>query len=186
MVRDVTSRVQFLPAAPYVHRGLPSGRPFFILGDLTYHPTKIAFKLFLALKRQENKGNRPVSKSCPFCTLPPERILDTNDAGVVVADGFPISPGHTLIIPHRHVASFFELYAEERDGLFALLDRARIRLDGDIHPDGYNIGINDGAAAGQTVPHLHIHLIPRQHGDQKDPRGGVRWIFPDKAAYWTP
>ena len=106
--------------------------------------------------------------------------------GVVISDGFPISPGHTLVIPHRHVASFFELEPEEREGLLTLLDRAKAKLDYDLHPAGYNIGINDGAAAGQTVPHLHIHLIPRYDGDQKDPRGGVRWIFPDKADYWTP
>lgn len=127
-----------------------------------------------------------MSKSCPFCTLPPERIITTNRTGVVIGDGFPISPGHTLVIPHRHVGSFFELDAVERDGLLTLLDRARARLDQTLHPAGYNIGINDGAAAGQTVPHLHIHLIPRYDGDQKDPRGGVRWIFPDKADYWTP
>jgi diadenosine tetraphosphate (Ap4A) HIT family hydrolase len=127
-----------------------------------------------------------VTHACPFCTLPPERIIDTNGAGIVIADGFPVSPGHTLVIPHRHIASFFELDVVERDGLLALLDRAKNRLDLDLHPTGYNIGINDGPAAGQTVPHLHIHLIPRYDGDQKDPRGGVRWIFPDKADYWTP
>lgn len=127
-----------------------------------------------------------MSNPCPFCTLPPERIIDANDVGVVIADGFPVSAGHTLVIPHRHTSSFFELGTQEREGLLSLLDRAKARLDINVHPDGYNIGINDGAAAGQTVPHLHIHLIPRYHGDQKDPRGGVRWIFPNKADYWTP
>lgn len=127
-----------------------------------------------------------MSKPCPFCSLTPERIIETNGTGVVIADGFPISPGHTLVIPHRHVASFFELESGERDGLLTLLDQAKARLDHEHHPAGYNIGINDGAAAGQTVLHLHIHLIPRYDGDQKDPRGGVRWIFPDKADYWTP
>ena len=127
-----------------------------------------------------------MTKPCPFCTLPADRVIDTSDVGIVIADGFPISPGHTLIIPHRHVGSFFALTALERIGLLALLDRAKATLDATHHPDGYNIGINDGAAAGQTVPHLHIHLIPRYHGDQDDPRGGVRWIMPDKADYWTP
>lgn len=127
-----------------------------------------------------------MSKSCPFCTLPSERIIDANGAGVVIADGFPISPGHTLVIPRRHAASFFELDAGERADLLVLLDCAKARLDHYLRPAGYNIGINDGAAAGQTVPHLHIHLIPRYDGDQQDPRGGVRWIFPDKADYWTP
>ncbi|EGF30771.1 HIT family hydrolase [Oxalobacteraceae bacterium IMCC9480] len=127
-----------------------------------------------------------MTKPCPFCTLPAERLVYTSDVGVVIADGFPISPGHTLVIPHRHVGSFFALSVQERTGLLVLIDQAKARLDATHHPDGYNIGINDGAAAGQTVPHLHIHLIPRYHGDQDDPRGGVRWIMPDKADYWTP
>lgn len=127
-----------------------------------------------------------MTNSCPFCTLPSTRIGESNDTGVVIADGFPISPGHSLVIPYRHVPSFFHLDSGERDGLLTLLDRAKVRLDRDFHPVGYNIGINDGAAAGQTVPHLHIHLIPRYDGDQKDPRGGARWIFPNKANYWTP
>jgi len=103
----------------------------------------------------------------------------------VIRDGFPISPGHTLIIPKRHLASFFELTNSERQALFDLLEQAKTDIDKEFSPAGYNIGINDGAAAGQTVPHLHIHLIPRYEGDVADPRGGVRWIFPDKADYWT-
>lgn len=126
-----------------------------------------------------------MTNSCPFCTLLPDRIVAANDTGVVIADGYPISPGHTLVIPHRHIGSFFNLDLAERNGLLALVDLAKAKLDRDLHPSGYNIGINDGAAAGQTVPHLHIHLIPRYDGDQTDPRGGVRWIFPDKADYWT-
>ena len=103
----------------------------------------------------------------------------------VVLDGYPVSRGHTLVIPKRHVGSFFELGGEERDDILSMLDQARTRLNAEYAPDGYNIGINDGPAAGQTVPHLHIHLIPRYRGDQDDPRGGVRWIFPEKADYWT-
>ena len=105
--------------------------------------------------------------------------------GWVIRDGFPISPGHTLIVPKRHVASFFDLTPEERADLLALLDAAKADLDRELSPQGYNIGINDGAAAGQTVPHLHIHLIPRFAGDQEDPRGGIRWIIPEKADYWS-
>ena len=126
-----------------------------------------------------------MSKACPFCTLVPERILVSNLHGVVYRDGFPVSPGHTLIIPRRHVASFFEIDAKEREALLALLEDAKRRLEKEFHPAGYNIGINDGAAAGQTVPHLHIHLIPRYKDDVKDPRGGVRWVIPDKADYWS-
>lgn len=121
---------------------------------------------------------------CPFCTLPPERIVAANAVGWVVRDAYPVSPGHTLIIPRRHMGSFFELSADERLGLLALLDEARAALQASDAPQGYNIGVNDGPAAGQTVPHLHIHLIPRYAGDRADPRGGVRWVLPDRAQYW--
>lgn len=121
---------------------------------------------------------------CPFCTLPPERIVAANAVGWVVRDAYPVSPGHTLISPRRHMGSFFELSADERLGLLALLDEARAALQASDAPQGYNIGVNDGPAAGQTVPHLHIHLIPRYAGDRADPRGGVRWVLPDRAQYW--
>ena len=123
--------------------------------------------------------------ACPFCTLPPERILLISAHGVIIRDGFPISPGHTLVIPRRHVGSFFDLTADERTDLLALLDQAKASIEKEFKPDTYNIGINDGVAAGQTVPHLHIHLIPRYSGDVFDPRGGVRWIIPGKADYWS-
>lgn len=125
-----------------------------------------------------------IETTCPFCQLPPERIAGGNDRGLIVRDAYPVSPGHTLIIPRRHVGSFFELSPEERDDLLALLNEARAELARSHRPQGYNIGINDGPAAGQTVPHLHIHLIPRYTGDQPDPRGGVRWVMPDRARYW--
>ena len=122
--------------------------------------------------------------ACPFCTLPVSRIIAKNELAVEVRDGFPVTPGHTLIIPRRHICSFFDATPEERDSLLLLLDHAKAVLDTEYHPDGYNIGMNDGQAAGQTVPHLHIHLIPRYAGDSTDPRGGVRWVLPDKAKYW--
>ena len=122
---------------------------------------------------------------CPFCSLPSDRVLHERPSAFAIRDGFPASPGHTLIIPRRHVASFFEVTAAERTDLMSLLVAARDDLDRQFRPAGYNIGINDGAAAGQTVPHLHIHLIPRYAGDRDDPRGGVRWVLPDKAAYWN-
>lgn len=109
----------------------------------------------------------------------------SNALAMGIRDAYPISPGHTLIIPRRHTGSFFSLSPEERDAVLALLDEARDSIDAIFKPDGYNIGINDGKAAGQTVPHLHVHLIPRYLGDQADPRGGVRWIFPEKAKYWV-
>ena len=121
---------------------------------------------------------------CPFCQVPPERIVAQNEHAFVIRDAFPVSPGHTLIIPRRHVASFFETTQEEKIALLALLDEAKHILEYEQKPDSYNIGINDGAAAGQTVPHLHIHLIPRYEGDVDDSRGGVRWVVPEKARYW--
>ena len=126
-----------------------------------------------------------VASPCPFCTLPAGRIIGQNDHALWIFDGFPISPGHALIIPKRHIGSLFEASEAERSALFALLAAARNEVAEERQPDAYNIGINDGPAAGQTVPHLHIHLIPRYAGDQQDPRGGVRWIIPEKADYWS-
>ncbi|MBP6999719.1 MAG: HIT family protein [Tepidiphilus sp.] len=123
--------------------------------------------------------------SCPFCALPAERILILADEALVIRDAFPVSPGHTLVIPRRHIGSFFELTDAERACMVELLAKAKAELDLSFQPDGFNIGINDGAAAGQTVPHLHLHLIPRYRGDAPDPRGGVRWVLPAKAKYWV-
>lgn len=127
----------------------------------------------------------PATSDCPFCTLPPGRIIRATAQAIVIRDAYPVSLGHTLVIPRRHVGSFFDLHRGERDAVLELLAEARAALDAELGPAGYNIGINDGPAAGQTVPHLHVHLIPRYRGDQADPRGGVRWIFPERADYWS-
>jgi diadenosine tetraphosphate (Ap4A) HIT family hydrolase len=121
---------------------------------------------------------------CPFCTIPPERIIDSNDLALVIRDGYPVSPGHTLVISKRHIGTWFEITQAEQQALLDLLAKAKAVLETEFKPDGYNIGINDGPTAGQTVPHLHMHLIPRYRGDQEDPRGGVRWIITEKAKYW--
>ncbi|MRR58403.1 MAG: HIT family protein [Deltaproteobacteria bacterium] len=121
---------------------------------------------------------------CPVCNLDPARVYADNDLAVAVLDGYPVSPGHSLIIPKRHFESLFDATEEERVALFNLLDEARTRLLEERQPDGFNIGINDWITAGQTVMHLHIHLIPRYVGDCDDPRGGVLWVFPERAAYW--
>ncbi len=122
--------------------------------------------------------------NCPFCCIDKKRIVLRNKTVIAIRDAFPISLGHTLIIPKRHIASFFETNNEEREGLIEVLERSKEILDEEFGPDGYNIGINDGVTAGQTVMHVHIHLIPRYKGDSNDPRGGIRWIFPEKAQYW--
>jgi diadenosine tetraphosphate (Ap4A) HIT family hydrolase len=122
---------------------------------------------------------------CPFCTLAPARLLLRNARAVALLDAYPVTPGHTLVIPTRHVPSFFDTTPEERASLLELLGAAKVRIESEFRPAGYNIGINDGSAAGQTVDHLHIHLIPRYPGDCPDPRGGVRWVLPERADYWT-
>jgi len=126
-----------------------------------------------------------MSNHCPFCTLAADRVVMHNDVGLVVRDAFPVSVGHTLIIPKRHIASIFDATEEEAAGLVSLLQRAKEELQQRYRPTAFNIGINDGVAAGQTVPHSHVHLIPRYQGDSRDPRGGVRWVLPERADYWT-
>jgi len=121
---------------------------------------------------------------CPFCELDPEKVWCQSEHGRAIWDGFPISKGHTLIIPRFHVSSLFDLEPEFQASLWALVAEVRTRLTDELQPDGFNIGLNDGEAAGQTVMHAHIHVIPRWNGDVPDPRGGVRWIIPDKARYW--
>ena len=121
---------------------------------------------------------------CPFCHLETTRICISKQFGIAIRDGFPISPGHTLIVPRQHVASLFDLPTGIQQSLWELVTDVRTSLMEEFHPDGFNIGLNDGQAAGQTVMHAHIHVIPRYKGDTADPRGGVRWIIPTKAAYW--
>lgn len=126
-----------------------------------------------------------VQYDCPFCCLEKDRILLESDSAVAFYDGFPITHGHTLVIPKRHVASLFELSEMEQAEVWRFVAQVRAMLHTECQPDGFNIGLNDGESAGQTVLHTHIHVIPRRHGDVADPRGGVRWVIPEKAAYWT-
>jgi diadenosine tetraphosphate (Ap4A) HIT family hydrolase len=121
---------------------------------------------------------------CFFCQLDERQIIFQDDLVMTIRDDFPVSQGHTLIIPKRHIVSFFEATEAEQMALLRALQAAQKDLNQQYAPDGYNIGINDGVAAGQTVMHLHIHLIPRYQGDCPNPRGGIRWIFPEKAVYW--
>jgi diadenosine tetraphosphate (Ap4A) HIT family hydrolase len=122
---------------------------------------------------------------CAFCTLPPERKIAENDLALWILDAHPVNPGHSLIAPKRHVESFFDTTPEERAAMMLLLDRAREHVCENHSPSGYNIGINEGSAAGQSVPHVHVHLIPRYPGDTDNPKGGVRWVIPGKADYWS-
>jgi diadenosine tetraphosphate (Ap4A) HIT family hydrolase len=125
-----------------------------------------------------------MSKPCRFCNLSSADIVIANELAVVSRDSYPVSPGHTLVIPKRHVGSFFDTTTEERLALLELIDKAKLELDREFHPAAYNLGLNDGPAAGQSIPHVHFHLIPRYEGDRTDARGGVRWVLPAKAKYW--
>jgi diadenosine tetraphosphate (Ap4A) HIT family hydrolase len=123
--------------------------------------------------------------NCPFCELlnTNERILLQNDLAFVIEDGFPVSKGHTLIISKRHVSSLFDLSHEETT---AILDLARIvqkAVQNKYQPDGYTVGFNDLEASGQSIPHCHLHIIPRYKGDVKNPRGGIRGVIPGKQEY---
>ena len=111
-----------------------------------------------------------------------KRLLE-NDVGFVIFDGFPVSEGHCLIVPHRVYSNYFESTPEEVIGLQELLIDTKTLIDERFSPDGYNVGINCGEVGGQTVPHVHIHLIPRFEGDVEDPRGGVRGVIPSKQKY---
>jgi len=121
---------------------------------------------------------------CPFCDPDPDLVFFETELVLGLWDRYPVSPGHALLIPRRHVADWFEAEPPLQLALLSALPMAREAIKKHHDPDGFNIGINAGKAAGQTVFHLHVHLIPRYEGDQEDPRGGVRHVMPDKAKYW--
>jgi len=121
--------------------------------------------------------------SCIFCAVPEERIVCENDLAVAILDRHPVNPGHLLIIPRRHIVSFFDATNEEVTAITELLHKCKDLLDEQYHPDGYNVGVNCGSAAGQTIMHVHVHLIPRHSGDIQNPRGGVRGVIPERRMY---
>ena len=126
------------------------------------------------------------SVTCPFCEPSPQRIAFNGPVVRMIWDLYPVSSGHLLIVPRRHVARWSDATPEEKAALLAEVERARtLAIARDPTVDGFNIGWNDGVAAGQTVMHLHVHVIPRRPGDVKDPRGGIRWVIPAKARYWS-
>lgn len=123
--------------------------------------------------------------SCPFC----ERIANGNvthatQLSAALLDGFPLNPGHTLVVPRQHEADLYALSEEQQLDVWMLAGRVRRDLGASHGPDGFNVGLNLGAAGGQTIGHAHVHVIPRFAGDVPDPRGGVRWVVPARAAYW--
>jgi diadenosine tetraphosphate (Ap4A) HIT family hydrolase len=119
---------------------------------------------------------------CIFCHLN-RSILAETKLSLAFLDGFPVSKGHTLVIPKRHVVSLWEMTTEEYTDAFALVRQVKDLLQEQFNPQGFNVGVNCGQPAGQTVFHAHIHLIPRYTGDVPNPRGGVRNIIPGKGNY---
>jgi diadenosine tetraphosphate (Ap4A) HIT family hydrolase len=107
-----------------------------------------------------------------------------NQHAVAFLDTYPLSEGHTLVIPRVHEPDLFALDPDVRSAVWDLVDAVHAQLDRVQSPDGFNIGVNVLAAGGQTIPHAHVHIIPRSYGDVSDPRGGVRWVIPAKAPYW--
>lgn len=120
---------------------------------------------------------------CPFCDPPDSRVFYRSKLVYGLWDGFPVSEGQALLIPHRHIFSWFEASAEERSALFEGVDYVRNLIDQQHEPVDYNVGINIGSAAGQTIPHFHVHVIPRYPGDVDDPRKGVRHVIPWRGNY---
>lgn len=121
------------------------------------------------------------NKECVFCQMK-DYILE-NELAYAIYDKYPVGKGHMLFIPKRHVKDFFDITKEEREAIFDLIDEGKKLLDEKYSPDSYNVGINCGEHAGQTIMHVHVHLIPRYIGDMKDPTGGVRGVIPEKMKY---
>lgn len=118
---------------------------------------------------------------CPFCSAQ-DAVLG-NERVYARFDKYPVTRGHLLVITRRHVADFFATSTEERAAMLALIDQAKAMLDERFAPHGYNLGVNVGEVAGQTIPHVHLHVIPRYRGDTPNPRGGVRGVIPEKQSY---
>jgi diadenosine tetraphosphate (Ap4A) HIT family hydrolase len=135
-------------------------------------------------RQPPDPADAAILRGCPFCELPIGSIIDQNPHALAFRDRYPVAQGHTLVIPRRHVRSPFDLDAEELAALWSLAALVRQSLADELSPDGFTIGVNDGAAAGQTVMHAHVHVIPRWNGDVADPRGGIRWVIPARAPYW--
>ena len=124
------------------------------------------------------------SHNCVFCEIDRGRITAENDLAYTVNDGYPVTEHHTLIIPKRHAETYFDLTAQERDACYQLMGQSKVAIEiKDPAVTGFNIGINNGESAGQTIFHCHIHLIPRRDGDTDNPRGGVRGVIRSKQSY---
>ena len=126
-------------------------------------------------------------EGCAFCDIEKRidesRIIYQDSTWIAILDGYPVSDGHTLLIPKRHCETYFDLNYLEHESLGVTIGIVKRLLDTKYHPNGYNVGVNCGEAAGQTIMHCHVHIIPRYNGDCENPRGGVRGVIPNKMSY---
>lgn len=118
-----------------------------------------------------------------FSEISEDDWIDSNDQAFAIYDNYPVTEGHVLIITKREVPTWYDANEDEQRAIMSLLEKMKLFLQENYDPDGFNIGINNGEAAGQTIPHLHVHLIPRYEGDMDDPRGGVRHVIPERGNY---
>lgn len=130
------------------------------------------------LEREKRDPNNP----CLFCK-DAKGVSLKNELAYSARDSYAVSPGHTVVVPKRHVAEFFDLTQDEVVACMELINEEKELIDEEFNPDGYNIGVNIGPAAGQSILHVHIHIIPRYEGDVENPQGGVRHVIPKKAHY---
>ena len=134
--------------------------------------------------RKIREGLNARLSGCVFCELQADRVIASNALALAIRDNYPVTELHTLVIPKRHAPTFFELFEPERRAINQLLDEVRTDImKKDALVRGFNIGMNSGETAGQTIAHAHVHLIPRRQGDVQEPRGGVRGVIPAKAVY---
>jgi diadenosine tetraphosphate (Ap4A) HIT family hydrolase len=122
-------------------------------------------------------------KNCKFCNIENDRIVIESELSIAFYDLYPVNIGHSLIVPKRHISNYFELTSEEKIDIWNIVDKVKLLLEKEFKPDGFNVGINIGESAGQTIFHCHIHVIPRYQGDMDYPEGGVRGVIPSKQKY---
>ena len=161
--------------------------------NLAYSPHVVAHTLQRGCRNHKNYNGEDLfenpsrgiwklsNKECVFCQM--KNYILENELAYAIYDKYPVGKGHMLFIPKRHVKDFFDITKEEREAIFDLIDEGKKLLDEKYSPDSYNVGINCGEHAGQTIMHVHVHLIPRYIGDIKDPTGGVRGVIPYKMKY---
>lgn len=137
----------------------------------------------LAVRQSDRRARLAHTPDCPFCAIDPTRIAFADAKVFALWDAFPVSEGHLLIVPRRHATGWEDLDPAEKGAVWSAIDRAMVEIRALHGANGFNVGFNHGAAAGQTVFHFHLHVIPRRTGDVADPRGGVRHVIPARANY---